>query len=115
MDVGLWDFGDLARSMANPWEELLSDQLKMIYLEERDRISAAASAAAQRAAVAAGASGIQRPNTLYSARQRVFAGVGGPSTSAASLFDAHALSRTNLLEERMHELNRIYRSARSNL
>ncbi|KAI3415806.1 hypothetical protein GPALN_005385 [Globodera pallida] len=106
------------------WEkflyDLLSDQLKLIYLEERDRISAAAIIASQRAAAAAGAVGT-RPAVLYSAQQRVFAGtasaaIGGTAPMGALIlrkFDSRVLPRTDPLEERMHELNRIYGSGRS--
>uniref|UniRef100_A0A914HEW9 T-complex protein 1 subunit eta n=1 Tax=Globodera rostochiensis TaxID=31243 RepID=A0A914HEW9_GLORO len=102
------------------WEKFLYDQLKLIYLEERDRISAAAIIASQRAAAAAGAVGT-RPAVLYSAQQRVFAGtasaaIGGTAPMGALIlrkFDSRVLPRTDPLEERMHELNRIYGSGSS--
>lgn len=91
---------------ASAGQDLLSDQLKMLYLEERDRISVVASAAAQRAAAAAG---IQRPGALYSAHQRVFAAAAGPARHKS---DAKfiAAPRANPLEQRMYELSRIYGS-----
>ncbi|KAL3115540.1 hypothetical protein niasHT_015878 [Heterodera trifolii] len=100
------------------WEKFLYDQLKLIYLEERDRISAAAAAASQKSAAAAGGVGAH-PMALYSAQQRVFTAsalTGGAAPTSAFIqrrFDARILPRTDPLEERMNELSRIYGSGSS--
>lgn len=91
-------------------EELISDQLKMIYLEERERVSKAVAAAAHRTA------GTAQLSTPYPVQQCVFTigpsrGVGraGGDTLVPRKYD----KRIDPLEERMHELSRIYGRGRS--
>nr|CAD2122855.1 unnamed protein product [Meloidogyne enterolobii] len=111
-------------STLQQWEKFLydclSDQLKMIYLEERERLTAAATLAAQKAASAAG----MRPAAaLYSAQQRVFVkannrnGLGLSGGRRRNTNNGHnlpsvgvprVLPRTNPLDQRLQELGRIY-------
>ncbi|CAK5035905.1 unnamed protein product [Meloidogyne enterolobii] len=92
----------------------------MIYLEERERLTAAATLAAQKAASAAG----MRPAAaLYSAQQRVFVkannrnGLGLSGGRRRNTNNGHnlpsvgiprVLPRTNPLDQRLQELGRIY-------
>jgi hypothetical protein len=108
-----------------PFKDCISDQLKQIYLEERDRLSAAAAAAAQKAASAVG----MRPGAIYSAQQRIFAAsstsIGHKMASTSSMFSHHSavgpskkfesriLPRTNPLDQRLQqELSRLYNNGR---
>ena len=91
-------------------EGLLSDQLKMIYLEERDRIHLAALKAAQKAAVVAGFDTRAAKRIFASINSPIFGTTGQNMTSAR--FDER-VPKTRMLDDRLRTLNQIYNNGKS--
>ncbi|KAF7636737.1 hypothetical protein Mgra_00003919 [Meloidogyne graminicola] len=103
------------------WEKFLydclSDQLKMIYLEERERLTAAATLAAKKAAAAGMRQLASSSASLYSAQQRVFVKAANrnilegrkKNNNLPSVCIPRVLAKTpKPLEKKLQELERIY-------